>query len=24
LGTITQEHYDSICNINVKGLLFTV
>src|SRR5882672_3417163 len=24
LGTITEEHYDSIFNINVKGLLFTV
>jgi NAD(P)-dependent dehydrogenase (short-subunit alcohol dehydrogenase family) len=23
-GTITEEHYDSIFNINVKGLLFTV
>jgi len=23
-GTITKEHYDSIFNINVKGLLFTV
>ncbi|MBA0086574.1 MAG: SDR family oxidoreductase [Acidobacteria bacterium Pan2503] len=24
LGTITEEHYNSIFNINVKGLLFTV
>src|SRR6059058_1298860 len=24
LGKITEEHYDSIFNINVKGLLFTV
>ena len=24
LGQITEEHYDSIFNINVKGLLFTV
>jgi NAD(P)-dependent dehydrogenase (short-subunit alcohol dehydrogenase family) len=24
LGEITEEHYDSIFNINVKGLLFTV
>jgi NAD(P)-dependent dehydrogenase (short-subunit alcohol dehydrogenase family) len=24
LGTITEEHYDSIFDINVKGLLFTV
>jgi len=24
LGAITEEHYDSIFNINVKGLLFTV
>ena len=24
LGTITEEHYDSIFNGNVKGLLFTV
>jgi NAD(P)-dependent dehydrogenase (short-subunit alcohol dehydrogenase family) len=24
LGTITEEHYDSFFNINVKGLLFTV
>ena len=24
LGTITEEFYDSIFNINVKGLLFTV
>jgi NAD(P)-dependent dehydrogenase (short-subunit alcohol dehydrogenase family) len=24
LGTITEEHYDSSFNINVKGLLFTV
>jgi NAD(P)-dependent dehydrogenase (short-subunit alcohol dehydrogenase family) len=24
LGTITEEHYDSLFNINVKGLLFTV
>jgi NAD(P)-dependent dehydrogenase (short-subunit alcohol dehydrogenase family) len=24
LGNITEEHYDSIFNINVKGLLFTV
>ena len=24
LGTITEEHYDSVFNINVKGLLFTV
>jgi NAD(P)-dependent dehydrogenase (short-subunit alcohol dehydrogenase family) len=24
LGTITEEHYDTIFNINVKGLLFTV
>src|SRR6516165_5818887 len=24
LGTITEEHYDSIFGINVKGLLFTV
>src|SRR5258706_1500997 len=24
LGTITEEHYESIFNINVKGLLFTV
>jgi len=24
LGTITEEYYDSIFNINVKGLLFTV
>ena len=24
LGTITEEHYDSMFNINVKGLLFTV
>jgi NAD(P)-dependent dehydrogenase (short-subunit alcohol dehydrogenase family) len=24
LGRITEEHYDSIFNINVKGLLFTV
>src|SRR2546425_13293214 len=24
LGTITEEHYDAIFNINVKGLLFTV
>lgn len=24
LGTITEEHYDSIFNINVKGLFFTV
>src|SRR6267142_2192464 len=24
LGTISEEHYDSIFNINVKGLLFTV
>jgi NAD(P)-dependent dehydrogenase (short-subunit alcohol dehydrogenase family) len=24
LGTITEEHYDSIFNIHVKGLLFTV
>ena len=24
LGTITEEHYDSTFNINVKGLLFTV
>ena len=23
-GTITEEHYDAIFNINVKGLLFTV
>jgi NAD(P)-dependent dehydrogenase (short-subunit alcohol dehydrogenase family) len=23
-GTITGDHYDSIFNINVKGLLFTV
>jgi NAD(P)-dependent dehydrogenase (short-subunit alcohol dehydrogenase family) len=23
-GTITEEFYDSIFNINVKGLLFTV
>ena len=23
-GTITEEHYDSLFNINVKGLLFTV
>ena len=23
-GTITEEHYDSIFNVNVKGLLFTV
>jgi NAD(P)-dependent dehydrogenase (short-subunit alcohol dehydrogenase family) len=23
-GKITEEHYDSIFNINVKGLLFTV
>ena len=23
-GTITEEHYDSIFDINVKGLLFTV
>jgi NAD(P)-dependent dehydrogenase (short-subunit alcohol dehydrogenase family) len=23
-GTITEEHYDSIFNINVKGLLFSV
>src|SRR6266699_6689439 len=23
-GEITEEHYDSIFNINVKGLLFTV
>src|SRR5207245_5842522 len=24
IGKITEEHYDSIFNINVKGLLFTV
>ena len=24
MGTITEEHYDSLFNINVKGLLFTV
>src|SRR6058998_4345161 len=24
LGAITEEHYDTIFNINVKGLLFTV
>src|SRR5262249_123015 len=24
LGEITEEHYDSIFNINVKGMLFTV
>ena len=24
MGTITEEHFDSIFNINVKGLLFTV
>ena len=24
LGKITEEHYDSLFNINVKGLLFTV
>ena len=24
LGTITEEHYDSIFDVNVKGLLFTV
>jgi NAD(P)-dependent dehydrogenase (short-subunit alcohol dehydrogenase family) len=24
LGTITEEHFDSIFNVNVKGLLFTV
>jgi NAD(P)-dependent dehydrogenase (short-subunit alcohol dehydrogenase family) len=24
LGTITEEHFDSIFTINVKGLLFTV
>jgi NAD(P)-dependent dehydrogenase (short-subunit alcohol dehydrogenase family) len=24
LGKITEEHYDSIFNVNVKGLLFTV
>src|SRR5919108_4574449 len=24
LGELTEEHYDSIFNINVKGLLFTV
>ena len=24
LGTISEEHYDSIFNTNVKGLLFTV
>ncbi|HLA73956.1 MAG TPA: SDR family oxidoreductase [Steroidobacteraceae bacterium] len=24
LGTITEEHYDSLFNVNVKGLLFTV
>ncbi len=24
LGTITEEHYDSIFNVNVKGLLFAV
>ena len=24
LGKITEEHYDSIFNINVKGVLFTV
>ena len=24
LGTITEDHYDSIFDINVKGLLFTV
>jgi NAD(P)-dependent dehydrogenase (short-subunit alcohol dehydrogenase family) len=24
LGTITEDHYDSIFNINVKGMLFTV
>jgi len=24
LGTITEEFYDSIFNVNVKGLLFTV
>ena len=24
LGEITEEHYDSIFNVNVKGLLFTV
>jgi NAD(P)-dependent dehydrogenase (short-subunit alcohol dehydrogenase family) len=23
-GTITEEHYDSVFNVNVKGLLFTV
>ena len=24
LGTITEEHYDKVFNVNVKGLLFTV
>src|SRR5215813_13794508 len=24
LGTITEEHYDSLFDVNVKGLLFTV
>ena len=24
LGTITEEHYDTMFDINVKGLLFTV
>jgi NADP-dependent 3-hydroxy acid dehydrogenase YdfG len=24
LGNITEEHYDSLFTINVKGLLFTV
>jgi NAD(P)-dependent dehydrogenase (short-subunit alcohol dehydrogenase family) len=24
LGSITEEHYDKVLNINVKGVLFTV